>query len=404
MISVRLSLIVVTLMAVTFESAVVHAADPDPASIRIGPELRNYTTDQLEAAFQGRRMPEGVRMYLSIQKGEKMGAGQGWFGPAQTRYDWSWLASRHGIAPDGVLEKEHFQGSPDWFDRLDRTKDGKLTGDELDWSDRNPWVQQAYMINRLFRKIDPNGDGRLTRDEWLAFYDAIAGDKEDLSSDDLRDAWLAGISGGFLPGDAPTKEMLLDGLFAGEVGSLQEGPGLNEPAPDFELSTYDGERTMRLSDHFGDKPIVLVFGNFTCGPFRSMYPAVDDIARKYRDQATFLAVYVREAHPTNGWAMKSNEIVGVSVAQPQSTAERRTVAGQCYKVLKPSIPLLVDEIEDGVGHAYSGMPARLYVIDRDGKVAYKGGRGPFGFKAQEMEQALILSLMDQGRDQPAADR
>jgi hypothetical protein len=59
------------------------------------------------------------------------------------------------------------------------------------------------------------------------------------------------------------------------------------------------------------------------------------------------------------------------------------------------MPLLVDEIDDRVGHLYSGMPDRLYVIDRHGRVAYKGGRGPFGFKPGEMAQALNLLLLDQ---------
>ena len=58
------------------------------------------------------------------------------------------------------------------------------------------------------------------------------------------------------------------------------------------------------------------------------------------------------------------------------------------------MPLLVDEIDDRVGRAYSGMPDRLYVIDRDGKVIYKGGRGPFGFKPGEMEQSLVMLLLD----------
>ena len=52
----------------------------------------------------------------------------------------------------------------------------------------------------------------------------------------------------------------------------------------------------------------------------------------------------------------------------------------------------MDEIDDPVGNAYSGMPARLYVIDAGGKVAYKSGRGPFGFKPGEMEQALVMAL------------
>jgi hypothetical protein len=40
------------------------------------------------------------------------------------------------------------------------------------------------------------------------------------------------------------------------------------------------------------------------------------------------------------------------------------------------------------------MPDRMFVIDRAGRVAYKGGRGPFGFKPGEMEQSLVMTLLD----------
>jgi hypothetical protein len=63
-----------------------------------------------------------------------------------------------------------------------------------------------------------------------------------------------------------------------------------------------------------------------------------------------------------------------------------------------TMPLLVDELDDRVGHAYSGMPDRLYLIDQDGNVAYKGGRGPFGFKPGELEQSIVTLLLD--RDKP----
>jgi thiol-disulfide isomerase/thioredoxin len=139
---------------------------------------------------------------------------------------------------------------------------------------------------------------------------------------------------------------------------------------------------------------VLVFGNFTCGPFRSMYPLVDDLKQRYQEEAEFLAVYVREAHPSDGWRMGSNARMGVELAQPKSYDERVTAAQQCHAALQYSMPLVVDEINDPVGNSYSGMPARLYVIDRDGKVAYKSGRGPFGFKTGEMEQALLMTLLD----------
>ena len=125
-----------------------------------------------------------------------------------------------------------------------------------------------------------------------------------------------------------------------------------------------------------------------------MYPMVDELAQRYKDQANFLGIYVREAHPTDGWHMVSNDKAGVKIAQPKSFEERVAVAQQCQATLKYSIPLLVDEINDPVGNAYSGMPARLYVIDPNGTVVYKSGRGPFGFKAGEMEQALVMALLE----------
>lgn len=357
------------------------------------PEELEKLAEELEKSYDKTQPPESVRMLIAIARGSQMGPGSGWFGPSQSRYSWEWLAKLHDVPTTESIAPSAFQGKPEFFSRLDRNKDGQLAADDFDWSDRNPYVQQSYLVNRLFRRIDQQGDGRVTRDELVAFFDKVSQGNESFRSEDLRDALIGGPSG-FLPGDAPTPEVLIRGLFRGEVGSLNEGPKVDEPAPDFQLTTQDGSRTIRLSEQFGSKPIVLVFGNFTCGPFRSFYPMVDELCQRYQDEAIFLAVYVREAHPSDGWLMESNTKVGVKVAQPQNFAERTSVAQQCFAKLKYSMPLLVDEIHDPVGNAYSGMPARLYVIDPDGKVAYKGGRGPFGFKSGEMEQALLMTLLD----------
>ncbi len=392
------------LIAAADESQPVSALDPlnGPPPFIVGPELVNVPVEEIERAFAGRTVPEAMRMYLTIRRGSHMGPGEGWFGPAQSRYSFAWLAERHGVTPADAIDANKFLGQAAWFARLDRNRDGKITAEDLDWSDRNPWVQHAYIANRLFRRMDPNGDGKLARGEWLAFFDAVAQGRDEVNSEEMREAWLAGLSASFLPGDAPSTDMLLNGLFAGELGSLQEGPHVNDPAPDFALKTHDGARTVRLSEVIGSKPVVLVFGNFTCGPFRSMYPGVEEIHRRFKDDAVFLGVYVREAHPTDGWKMESNAKVGVTVAQPKTFAERTEVAQQCHRLLKPSIPLLVDEIDDSTGNAYSGMPARLYVIDTAGKVAFKSGRGPFGFKTGEMEQALMMTLLDQATTKVAA--
>jgi alkylhydroperoxidase family enzyme len=102
--------------------------------------------------------------------------------------------------------------------------------------------------------------------------------------------------------------------------------------------------------------------------------------------------------------MAGNDKVGVCFAQPKTLLERNAVAAKCCAALQMSMPLLVDTMDDRVGHLYSGMPDRLYVIDTEGKVAYQGGRGPFGFRPGEMEQELALLLLAEGeaRKQPKA--
>ena len=83
-----------------------------------------------------------------------------------------------------------------------------------------------------------------------------------------------------------------------------------------------------------------------------------------------------------------------NVFQPKNLDERNKVARTCCSTLKVTIPMVVDDMNDRIGHAYSGMPDRLYVLDTNGRIAYKGGRGPFGFKPAEMEQSLILSILE----------
>ncbi len=338
---------------------------------------------------------EAVKMLVAILRGSQLNGADGWFGPGQSRYDFAWLVERARADRKAIsLPKSKFEGVAKLFDMIDRDGDGALTPADLDWSDRTPYAMQSGMINRIFRRLDRSGDGQLTKEEFDAFFKFVATGKETITADDLRRALLPRGAGGFNPGDAPSIPVLVKGLFAGEIGSMGEGPRLNATAPDFTLKTADGTETVQLSKLTGKKPVVLVFGNFTCGPFRSLYPDVEAVYRRHKDNATFVMVYVREAHPTDGWKMDSNGKLGVAVKQPTTNPERIEVCRQFQKKFQPGMKVLVDDIADPTGTAYSGMPARLYVIDPKGKVAYKGGRGPFGFKPGEMEQALVMNLIE----------
>ena len=190
---------------------------------------------------------------------------------------------------------------------------------------------------------------------------------------------------------------------AGDVGPITEGPALNATAPDFQLATVDGKGKLSLSGHRGKKPLVLTFGSFTCNRFRAQYGEVENLYRRYREQADFLAVYIREAHPTDGWSLTFNERVGISFAQPRGFEERLRVASACRASLKMTMPVVVDEMDDRAGLAYCGMPERLYVIDTTGRVAYKAGRGPFGYKPSEMEQSLVMLFVDEAAQKRPTD-
>ena len=218
----------------------------------------------LEGAYQGARPPESVRMLSALLRGGRMGPGEGWFGPADTRYSWAWLARHCGVDPTkGAISRNSFTGSDTLFARLDRDKNGAITPSDLDWSDNNPYLQVAGMADRLFRQMNTKENGRLTKAELLQFFESVALEKDHIDADDFRDALLTGMFTRSGPSSGPTPDVLIRGLFSGELGSMNEGPKLNDPAPDFTLRTADGKSTVHLANLIGPKPVVLVFGSFT---------------------------------------------------------------------------------------------------------------------------------------------
>ena len=103
-------------------------------------------------------------------------------------------------------------------------------------------------------------------------------------------------------------------------------------------------------------------------------------------------VYIQEAHPSDLWQMSSNVRDEVVFSSPKTDAERIDVATACVRRLGIELPALIDGIEDGTERDYTGWPDRLYVIDTEGRVAYKSRPGPFGFHPPEMEEALQRTL------------
>ncbi len=83
------------------------------------------------------------------------------------------------------------------------------------------------------------------------------------------------------------------------------------------------------------------------------------------------------------------------MAQPTTYDERVEVAHACTLGIDISIPTLIDEMNNEVGEAYYAQPDRLYLVDADGVIAYRSDLGPFGFKSDEFEDAIVQLLQQQ---------
>ena len=96
------------------------------------------------------------------------------------------------------------------------------------------------------------------------------------------------------------------------------------------------------------------------------------------------AVYIEEAHPTDGWAFPDN----VSIMQHRSLDDRLSAAAQLVASARSSLPanmsVVVDTMSNELSLAYGGLYERLYVVHR-GTVAYQGQRGPAGFRPSEVD-------------------
>ena len=135
---------------------------------------------------------------------------------------------------------------------------------------------------------------------------------------------------------------------------------------------------------------------------------LSDIYKKFSDRVQFLVIYIREAHPTDGWwfgespfisamVRKSSPNVSMSILDPRTFEERRAVAKTCRMNVNYGIPTYVDDMEDTVSRAYAAKPTRLYLVGVDGRVSYAAGLGPFGFKPDEFKRAIEKYLVENKR-------
>jgi hypothetical protein len=127
--------------------------------------------------------------------------------------------------------------------------------------------------------------------------------------------------------------------------------------------------------------------------------SIQQIYEQYHTDVQFLSIYIREAHPKDGWWLGNrltkkliHRIFGTRASMehddPKTIEERRAVAGDCETALEYGVRTYVDEMDDAVNKAYAAWPTRLYLIGLDGNVVYAGGLGPYDFRPAKLKTAI----------------
>ena len=229
----------------------------------LSPALAKQLGQLIERDWQDR--PEWAEMLVALLKGRGMRLGEGWFQQSQSLYDWLWLSSEFDGDLNGRIEPQELPENRvlgKFVRRLDADRDGTITLRDLSGQSSGP---AAMMAGQLFYQWDRDSNGKISKEEISAFFEnADADDQGFLTPDDLRRAFAPPpVVAAAEPEPQPTPAYWLQMLLSGQLGSMTKGPGLGEPAPDFDLLTFDGERRVKLSSFRGKKPVVLIFGSFT---------------------------------------------------------------------------------------------------------------------------------------------
>lgn len=113
----------------------------------------------------------------------------------------------------------------------------------------------------------------------------------------------------------------------------------------------------------------------------------------YKKDVEFFVVYIREAHAIDSRLPMEFGMI----EDPVSESERMSVATQCMADLDLPLPAIVDKMDDAVNLAYHAWPDRLYLVGKDGRIAYSGGPGPFMFFPEQLNTAIEKELGISGR-------
>ena len=125
----------------------------------------------LEKVWPGH--PEWLAMLADIiVKGDRLEGTDGWFRKdrPQIRFDWRSARSAWDRDGNGSVSRSEFPGTDIDFARLDRVSDGAISPADFDFSTGSSSLMPGSL---LFGRSDRDGNGKVTRAEFDAFFRSV---------------------------------------------------------------------------------------------------------------------------------------------------------------------------------------------------------------------------------------
>jgi len=189
-------------------------------------------------------------------------------------------------------------------------------------------------------------------------------------------------------------EAVRERALAAKLDGASESGGLpiRSQAPDFSLHTSSGSLRVHLSAFRGKRPVVVILGSYTCPKFRSQAGTLSRLYAQYHDQVEFVLVYIREAHGAGSWTSTINLREGIELPDPATFEQKCEYAASCIRKLKIPFVVAVDGLDNSTERAYAGWPSRVYLLDKQGRVAFNSPLDEFSFEAAALDSALTLAV------------
>lgn len=184
------------------------------------------------------------------------------------------------------------------------------------------------------------------------------------------------------PGSLEARDALANGFDFEAPAASRGGVGVGSTAPP--VGALDLKQR--------SKPVLLVFGSYTCPQLRAAAGALKRLHAEYGDRVDFHLIYIREAHADGGpeaqWQSSINQREGIALTPARDLGEKQAHADLCVRKLGFPFSTIVDPMDARAETAYDAWPSRVYLVDRSGRVAFNSRLGDLDFRPERLASAI----------------